>query len=252
MNKEQKEILSLLPDSIIKSKKFSEKAKLVLAHLIYYNDSEFAKTNGFFYKTNTELMNDSGLSNKGIGVVLNRFSDLGFISRNVGKYKGNASEYRLNLSAIQNFSKGELNGEVSIQKGELKGEVSKFTLTESQYNDLLLSIDVMKQKIRDLEGEVSRLKGEPFTKGEVSKFTTEPETDTEKETINNSNSSRTGNADEELSLNFSSSSKTRSENPEPEEDYSLNNEIMKMFKPKAPEPKYKAKHPMDDDDDLPF
>lgn len=57
---------------------------------------------------------------------------------------------------------------------------------------------------------------------------------------------------EELTLNFSSSSKTRSENPESEEDYSLNDEIMKMFKPKEPEPKYKAKHPMDDDDELPF
>lgn len=55
---------------------------------------------------------------------------------------------------------------------------------------------------------------------------------------------------EELSLNFSSSSKTRSENPEPERDYSLNDDIMKLFKPKEPEPKYKAKHPMNDE--LPF
>ena len=80
MNTEQKEILSLLPDSITKSKEFSKKSKLVLAYLIYYNDSEFAKTNGFFYKTNSELMKVSGLSNKGIGIVLNRVFALGFLS----------------------------------------------------------------------------------------------------------------------------------------------------------------------------
>lgn len=62
---------------------------------------------------------------------------------------------------------------------------------------------------------------------------------------------RTGNADEELSLNFSSSSKTRSENPEPEGDYSLNDDIMKLFKPEEPGPKYKARHPMNDES-LPF
>ena len=57
MTTEQKEVLALLPDNISNSKEFSEKAKLVMAYLIYYNDSEFAKTNGFFYKTNSELMN---------------------------------------------------------------------------------------------------------------------------------------------------------------------------------------------------
>ena len=38
---------------------------------------------------------------------------------------------------------------------------------------------------------------------------------------------------------------------DPEEEYSLNDDIMNMFKPKEPEPKYKVKSPMDDGN-LPF
>lgn len=183
MKSEQKELLALLPVSIKKSKYFSEKAKLVLADLIYFNNSDFAKTNGYFYKTNSDLMADSGLSNKGIGIVLNRFIELGFISRIVGKFKGNASEYRVNLSAIENYPKGEVKGEV-----DPKSEVSKFTL--SDLNKILSTVEAMEQQIKDLQNEVVRLKGEvkALSKGEVErvKFTTDTESDTEseKETLN--------------------------------------------------------------------
>ena len=241
MTDEQKEVLAMLPNNIKKSNDFSLKAKTLLAYLIHYGSSEYATENGFFYKTNSDLMKDSGLSNKGIGIVLHRFQELCFITRILGKFKGNASSYTVNLDIINAYGssevkgelsepKGEVNGEVrselSEPKGEVNGEVSselsepkgEVTLSE-KYNELLLKIDVMSKKISELEalvkgevkGELSEPKGEVKvsaltepqqvienetvkgvceTKGEVAKFTTEPETDTEIEINYTSNSTR--------------------------------------------------------------
>ena len=219
MTDEQKEVLAMLPKNIKNSDDFSLKAKTLLAYLIHYGSSEYAVKNGFFYKTNADLMKDSGLSNKGIGIVLHRFQELCFISRILGKFKGNASSYTVNLDTIKAYGssevKGEVKGEVSSELSEVKGEL---TLSE-KYNELLLKIDAMSKKISELEalvkgevkGELSELKGEVKasaltepqqvienetvkgvceTKGEVAKFTTEPETDTEIEINNTSNSTR--------------------------------------------------------------
>ena len=226
MTDEQKEVLAMLPNNIKKSNDFSLKAKTLLAYLIHYGSSEYATENGFFYKTNSDLMKDSGLSNKGIGIVLHRFQELCFITRILGKFKGNASSYTVNLDIINAYGSSEVKGELSEPKGEVNGEVSselsepkgEVTLSE-KYNELLLKIDVMSKKISELEalvkgevkGELSEPKGEVKvsaltepqqvienetvkgvceTKGEVAKFTTEPETDTEIEINYTSNSTR--------------------------------------------------------------
>ena len=226
MTDEQKEVLAMLPNNIKKSNDFSLKAKTLLAYLIHYGSSEYSTENGFFYKTNSDLMKDSGLSNKGIGIVLHRFQELCFITRILGKFKGNASSYTVNLDIINAYGSSEVKGELSEPKGEVNGEVSselsepkgEVTLSE-KYNELLLKIDVMSKKISELEalvkgevkGELSEPKGEVKvsaltepqqvienetvkgvceTKGEVAKFTTEPETDTEIEINYTSNSTR--------------------------------------------------------------
>lgn len=95
------ELVSLLPKHLRESSELKSAAKLILGDLMFLNNREFAKENGFVFRTNQDLMKDTGI--KGESTVIKALAKLeieGFINRTSGK-RGKASEYRLNMDKIK-------------------------------------------------------------------------------------------------------------------------------------------------------
>jgi len=195
---EQIEMLGILPNNIAQSADFTLKAKLLLAELIFRNGMDKVADDGYFFATNSELMEASGYSNRHVAVAINRFVNLGFISRKVGKYKGNASEYILDMKKIENYesTKGvvkgctfeDTKGDISELKGDiLKGDILKGDIfhIEDAKNDIMQLINELRSEIKELKGDISELKGD-ILKGDIfKKVTTDTDTDsdTDKESI---------------------------------------------------------------------
>lgn len=94
------ELVALLPKHLRESSELKSAAKLILGDLLFLYGRDFAKENGFVFRTNQDLMKDTGIKN-GYTVTrtLRKLEVEGFISRDCGK-RGKASEYRLNMDKI--------------------------------------------------------------------------------------------------------------------------------------------------------
>ena len=101
---EQKEVLALLPNEVKESNELTDAAKLILANLMLLNGTDFAKNEGYLFRTNQALKEDTGIkSEKTIIAAVNKLIELGFIERKAGQRKA-ASEYRLNTVKIQEYT----------------------------------------------------------------------------------------------------------------------------------------------------
>ena len=101
---EQKEVLALLPQDVKESNELTDAAKLILANLMLLNGTDFAKNEGYLFRTNQALKEDTGIkSEKTIIAAVNKLIELGFIERKAGQRKS-ASEYRLNTVKIQEYT----------------------------------------------------------------------------------------------------------------------------------------------------
>lgn len=101
---EQKEVLALLPQDVRESNELTDAAKLILANLMLLNGTDFAKNEGYLFRTNQALKEDTGIkSEKTIIAAVNKLIELGFIERKAGQRKS-ASEYRLNTVKIQEYT----------------------------------------------------------------------------------------------------------------------------------------------------
>lgn len=94
-------LVALLPKHLRESNELKSAAKLILGDLMFLNNRDFAKENGFVFRTNQDLMNDTGI--KGESTLIKALAKLeinGFINRTSGK-RNKASEYRLNMDKIK-------------------------------------------------------------------------------------------------------------------------------------------------------
>lgn len=92
---EQNELLALLPTEIKKSDNITDSAKLVLANIYFLYGMDKAKENGFVYKDNKELMEETGIkSEHSIIKSVRLLENLGYIKSVRGK-RGKSSEYYL-------------------------------------------------------------------------------------------------------------------------------------------------------------
>ena len=101
---EQKEVLELLPTNVKETNELTDAAKLILANLMYLNGTDFAKNEGYLFRTNQALMQDTGIkSEKTIIAAVNKLIEFGFIERKAGQRKS-ASEYRLNTVKMNEYT----------------------------------------------------------------------------------------------------------------------------------------------------
>ena len=61
---EQKEVLALLPQDVKESNELKDAAKLILANLMLLNGTDFAKNEGYLFRTNQALKEDTGIKSE--------------------------------------------------------------------------------------------------------------------------------------------------------------------------------------------
>ena len=160
---EQKEVLALLPNEVKESNELTDAAKLILANLMLLNGTDFAKNEGYLFRTNQALKEDTGIkSEKTIIAAVNKLIELGFIERKAGQRKA-ASEYRLNTVKIQEYTvKIHCKNENYSNKLQYKNYSKKLQYKEKntvinysnklQYND-----DEISLIINELQNTVNKL-----------------------------------------------------------------------------------------------
>ena len=158
---EQKEVLALLPQDVKESNELTDAAKLILANLMLLNGTDFAKNEGYLFRTNQALKEDTGIkSEKTIIAAVNKLIELGFIERKAGQRKS-ASEYRLNTVKIQEYT-------VKIHcKNTVKNYSNKLQYKEEntvknysnklQYNndEILLIINELQNTVKKLQYKIT-------------------------------------------------------------------------------------------------
>ena len=139
------ELVALLPKRLRESNELKGAAKLILGDLMFLNNRDFAKDNGFVFRTNQDLMNDTGI--KGESTVIKALAKLeinGFINRTSGK-RGKASEYRLNMDKIKD----------KHTVTEIHSNNENFNLSVSDSNLSKTETDVMNSRLERIENLLS-------------------------------------------------------------------------------------------------
>ena len=175
----QNDFFEILPNYIKETKDLTIGSKNVLAALLFLNNNEYSKENGFFFRSNKDLVKDSQVSEPTLIKSLSQLEMMGFIQRKIGDRKSGASEYKLNGNFTQslkvNFSNNFSNQErVKIQGFEqsLKKDFSNNTKKEDFSNQ-------NHNKQRDLE--------ENFSKDFSNNFSTDTDTEVDIDIINKLN-----------------------------------------------------------------
>ena len=156
---EQKEVLALLPQYVKESNELTDAAKLILANLMLLNGTDFAKNEGYLFRTNQALKEDTGIkSEKTIIAAVNKLIELGFIERKAGQRKS-ASEYRLNTVKIhcKNTVKNYSNKLQYKEENTVKNYSNKL-----QYNndEILLIINELQNTVKKLQYKITVIEDE--------------------------------------------------------------------------------------------
>ena len=197
----QRELIALLPQGL---PTLTDGAKLVLGQIIMLYGTEFAQTNGYVYRSTTDMMKDTEISSKTTLARANRLlSQLGLMTVKSGSYQTRtANEYRLSDEMLYkiNFKQNDI-GTLCDGIGTLSNDISTLsdvkplknkslqntaigTLSENEViNELRRQNESLLLIINELQGEVKRLSEKVETMADTSKCTTE--TDTESDTDKN-------------------------------------------------------------------
>ena len=100
---EQQELVALLPQGL---PKMTDGAKLVLANIIMLYGTEFAKNNGYVYRSSDDMLRDTEISSKTTLARANRqLTQLGLMTVKSGSYESRtANEYRLSEEMQQKIN----------------------------------------------------------------------------------------------------------------------------------------------------
>ena len=92
---EQKDLLAFLPKALKNSKELTDSSKLVLGNIIFLYGMEDAQKNGYVYRTNPKMMEETGIKSEHTLIGAVRLLELlGYIETKRGKRK-EASTYKL-------------------------------------------------------------------------------------------------------------------------------------------------------------
>ena len=196
---EQKEVLALLPNEVKESNELTDAAKLILANLMLLNGTDFAKNEGYLFRTNQALKEDTGIkSEKTIIAAVNKLIELGFIERKAGQRKA-ASEYRLNTVKIQEYTvKIHCKNENYSNKLQYKEKNTVINYSNKlQYNDdeisliineLQNTVNKLQYKITVIEDELLQYKNYSIKNySENKNYSTDIDKEIESETNDNNN-----------------------------------------------------------------
>ena len=154
-SQEQKELIALLPNGL---PKMTDGAKLVLSNIIYLYGTDFAKENGYVFRSTDDMLKDTGISSKTtLSRAIRQLTLLGLMTVKSGSYESRtANEYRLsdemlekigfNQSVLMGTHMGTHNQNEVIR--QLIEENKSFRLS---INELTEQIKVLTETVKTLE-----------------------------------------------------------------------------------------------------
>lgn len=163
----QNDFYEILPNYIKETKDLTIGSKNVLAALLFLNNNEYSKENGFFYRSNKDLVKDSQVSEPTLIKSLSQLEMMGFIQRKIGDRKSGASEYKLNENFTQSLKVNFSNNFSNQERVKIQGFSNNFS--SNTKNDTLVIQNPNKQ--REVE--------ENFSKDFSNNFSTDTEIDTD-------------------------------------------------------------------------
>ncbi len=175
------ELLEVLPSSVKETKELTTKQKVVLGQLYVYNGLDIAKKEGYFYRSNTDLINDCEIQEKTLIAALRKLEILGFIERRKGSRRNGASEYRLNEELIEQYGKDYCKKEVEDYSNDYSKQIAEMA---DRIKELEITVKMLTEKITVIETENSSTDTE-----------TEKDIETEKEKKDNIIEEPNGNKD---------------------------------------------------------
>lgn len=169
----QNDFFEILPNYIKETKDLTIGSKNVLAALLFLNNNEYSKENGFFYRSNKDLVKDSQVSEPTLIKSLSQLEMMGFIQRKIGDRKSGASEYKLNENFTQSLKVNFSNNFSNQERVKIQGFSNNFS--NNTKNETLVIQNPNKQ--REVE--------ENFSKDFSNNFSTDTDTeiDTDKDII---------------------------------------------------------------------
>ena len=158
------DLLSLLPIEVQQSKELTINHKLVLGYLIEFNNIDKAKDNGYIYRTNDIISQETGVCLNTLRSSFTKLTDLGFIERTAG-HRGKASEYRLHMTTIKSYGSktksygSKFEDEDCTNKLNPKSENCTNKLNPKS-DDLLLIINELRNDVKSYRSKVEEYKNE--------------------------------------------------------------------------------------------
>lgn len=147
----QNSLLELVPNNIRNSKELTRSSKILLGNFIFLNGMDKAKENGFVFRSNKLLEDDTKLSNKTIIKNISKLIQLGFITRSTGNRVDGASTYILNYEILNSYQGCNFKGVKSEENYTYKLHLS----LEEKINSMSLEIKELKNMVKELIGVIS-------------------------------------------------------------------------------------------------
>lgn len=171
----QLELVALLPQGL---PAMTDGAKLVLANIILWYGTEYAKENGCIFRTNQDMMKDCEIGSESTIIkAIKLLENLGLVTSKRGK-RNEASGYRLSDEMLQkiNFKPNETNSQSEVINNQSEvinsqSEVINQLIEQNKHLTLIIS---------ELQSEVKRLSEQVETLVKKSKCSTDTESDTDK------------------------------------------------------------------------
>ena len=171
----QLELVALLPQEL---PAMTDGAKLVLANIILWYGTEYAKENGCIFRTNQDMMKDCEIGSENTIIkAIKQLENLGLVTSKRGK-RNEASGYRLSDEMLQkiNFKPNETNSQSEVINSQSEvinsqSEVINQLIEQNKHLTLIIS---------ELQSEVKRLSEQVETLVKKSKCSTDAESDTDK------------------------------------------------------------------------
>lgn len=147
----QESLLEFVPDNVRNSKELTRSSKILLGNFIFLYGMDKAKENGYVFRSNALLYEDTQLARDTIIKNISKLIHLGFITRSTGNRVDGASTYILNSEMLNSYQGSNFKGSISVKNQANKLDQS----IVDKINAMSLEIKELKSMVKELMGLIS-------------------------------------------------------------------------------------------------
>ena len=155
-SQEQKELIALLPDGL---PKMTDGAKLVLSNIIYWYGTDFAKENGYVFRSDSDMVKDTGIGRNTVGKKIRELETKGFfdkIKRGVFGDRTNGTEFYLTEEMKEKIHFKPIESTSTIKTST--STIKPISSTNNEIGQLMEQMNTILMKLNELSDENKQLR----------------------------------------------------------------------------------------------